>query len=364
MGQHEVWLNRILGLFGPTPAEHRGRLLQQDPARERERSARLSAVALAEAQLSRGRSLADAATLLGLDAETLRSWCAKVRVGQLVPLRRGRPAQTMTRVQRQQAIDTLDARRGAGVGSLREQMPELGRNAVQDFVRRHRSIRAKRRRRTLCWLEWHVPGAVWAIDGTLLAEPIAGHGRRLLTVVDLGSGETIACLPIPGESADAVIAALASLVARFGTPIVIKWDNGSGFVADAVRAWCAARGITLMHSPPRRPTYNGACESHNRWAKARILAAAAAAGRSRRPQVDDLRAACTWQGRPHSADENLRQAFQAAFADQLGALCTARGLADVEAAGHAMRRSLERVAARRALELCHILTIRGRDYRW
>jgi hypothetical protein len=88
------------------------------------------------------------------------------------------------------------------------------------------------------------------------------------------------------------------------------------------------------------------------------------AGRPGRPRIDDLNAACTWRGTRHIVNGRLRQAFQTAFADQLVAACTAVGLVDVAAVRHARRRSLERVAARRALQLCHILTIRGRGYRW
>jgi len=62
--------------------------------------------------------------------------------------------------------------------------------------------------------------------------------------------------------------------------------------------------------------------------------------------------------------EDLRAAFRARLDAELRTALAARGLAEPTQAGQAVRRSLERVAIRRALELCHILTIRGRDFRW
>jgi hypothetical protein len=48
---------------------------------------------------------------------------------------------------------------------------------------------------------------------------------------------------------------------------------------------------------------------------------------------------------------------------QRQALAQAGGLADLAHGGHHQRARLERVAIRRTLEECHILSIAGRDYR-
>lgn len=266
---------------------------------------------------------------------------------------------------RQQAIAQLDGDNARSVRAVREVLPGVGRNAAARLVRRHRFLRRKRRRRLLCRLEWHTPGTVWAIDGTWLPWPVEGAGRRALVMVDLGARAVLDCRSIPSERADAILACLQDAVARFGAPLVIKWDNGSGFVAGEVRSWCHARGITLLHSPPRRPTYNGACEVHNRWAKARIVHAATVAGATGRLVAGHLAAACTVPATGLTPPpEALRRDFHARVHEHLVALAAGQGLADQRPLGNAMRRSLERVAARRALQECHILTIRGRDYRW
>src|SRR5690606_39436435 len=67
-------------------------------------------------------------------------------------------------------------------------------------LQRYRFLRGKRRRRRLCRLQWHEPGAVWAIDGTWLPWPVEGAGRQALVIVDLGARAVLACRSIPGRS--------------------------------------------------------------------------------------------------------------------------------------------------------------------
>jgi len=312
----------------------------------------------------RGKGFAQAADLIGIRPATLRAWLASASRTPAPSPRPGRPRVTIARPDRQRAIAALDRRAACGVGTLRRHMPALGRNAAGQLVRRHHFLRSKRRRRRLCQLQWHLPGTVWAMDGTWLPHPLLSGARQALTVVDLGSRKVLAVEPIPGEQAAAVVVCLAALVARFGAPLVLKCDNGAGFIAEPVRRFCEAHQIALMHSPPRQPSYNGACEAHNRWSKDRIRCAALAAGREDVLLPEDLAAACTWQGTTSAVTQQLRDAFRDRLAAELRTALAARGLAQPTEASQAVRRSLERVAIRRALEQCHILTIRGRDFRW
>ena len=257
---------------------------------------------------------------------------------------------------RQRVIELLDRRESRGVGSVCQRVA-IGRNAAAEQVRRYRFLRTKRRRRLLCELHWHVPGAVWAIDGTWLPWPVEGAGRQALVIVELGRGNVIACQPIAGERADAILAFLEDAVRRFGAPLVIKWDNGSGFVAEQVQTWCEYHGIARLHSPPRRPSYNGGCEVRNRWAKDRIVRAALAAGRDGILLREDLAAACQALPSMPALPLALRPRFREALRCERQALAEERGLALGHAIDNPMRRSLERVAVRRALIRCHILTI-------
>ena len=58
----------------------------------------------------------------------------------------------------------------------------------------------------------------------------------------------------------------------------------------------------------------------------------------------------------------LRAHFHAVVDLQLSAVAAERGLALISPLRDHVRRSLERVAVQRALQLCHILTIEGREY--
>jgi hypothetical protein len=60
--------------------------------------------------------------------------------------------------------------------------------------------------------------------------------------------------------------------------------------------------------------------------------------------------------------DDVRARFQAVVAEQLALVRSERGLADAQVLRDDLRRSLARVAVRRALELCHILSIEGREF--
>ena len=172
-------------------------------------------------------------------------------------------------------------------------------------------------------LRWLVPGAVWAIDGTWLDQPVAPLGRRALVVVELHSRKTLCVESVPGERAGAVIACLRRLIEKHGAPLVLKADNGSAFIAKCLARFCGSHGITLMHSPVRRPRWNGTCEVSGRWAKRRAVAAAALRGASGGLCQADLDCAVTFCGIMPRIDDALRERFLATVAQQLAAVVTA-----------------------------------------
>lgn len=248
-----------------------------------------------------------------------------------------------------------------GLPRLRRAIPGLPKNSAVAFLRRLKRVRGRQRRRHWCALQWVVPGAVWAIDGTWFDQPVGDNGRRALVVVELHSRRTLCFDSVRGERARAVIACLRRLIAAHGAPLVLKADNGSAFIATCLARFCRRHGITLMHSPVRRPRWNGTCEVSGRWAKRRAVAAARLRGASTLCQTD-LDAAVTFTGTMPRVDDALRQRFLDFVAEQLAVVVKERGLVIDYLTKDHVRRSLGRVAARRALQLCHILTIRGREY--
>lgn len=250
---------------------------------------------------------------------------------------------------------------GIGLPRLRATIPGLPKNSAAAFLKRVKRVRGRRRGRRWCVLQWLVAGAVWAIDGTWFDRPVAGRGRRALVVVEMHSRRTLCVESVAGERAAAVIACLRRLIALHGAPLVLKADNGSAFSSKCLARFCRRHGITLMHSPVRRPRWNGTCEVSGRWAKRRAEAAARARGSASLCQ-QDLDAAVTFAGTMPRIDVALRQRFLALVAEQLVIAAEERGLALGDDTRDHHRRSLGRVAAQRALQLCHILSIRGREY--
>jgi transposase InsO family protein len=166
-----------------------------------------------------------------------------------------------------------------------------------------------------------------------------------------------------GERAEAAECVLAELFERHGVPLVLKLDNGPGFVARRLRDFCRRHGVTLLHSPVRRPQWNGCCEVSGRWAKARIEAAWRARGARGDLTPADLEAAVSFVGPMPRVDDGLRERFLDVLAQQLAIAAAEQGLVFARVSQDHVRRSLGRVAARRALQLCHILSIEGRRYR-
>lgn len=249
-----------------------------------------------------------------------------------------------------------------GLPTLRRAIAGLPKNSTAAFLKRLKRVRGRRRRRRWCKVHWLVRGSVWAIDGTWFDQPVGDHGRRVLVVVEMHSRRTLCVDSVEGERARAVIACLQRLIAKHGAPLVIKADNGSAFIARCLARFCRRRGITLMHSPVRRPRWNGTCEVSGRWAKQRAVAAARLRGSSKLCQAD-LDAAVTFVGTMPRIDDDLRQRFLALVAEQLVVAAREQGLVIAAQLEDHVRRSLGRVAARRALQLCHILSIEGREYR-
>ena len=74
-------------------------------------------------------------------------------------------------------------------------------------------------------------------------------------------------LPAENETADTVICGLHELFEEHGAPLVLKCDNGPGFVAQALKQFLCDRSVVTLYSPPYAPWYNGAIERANRSLK-------------------------------------------------------------------------------------------------
>jgi transposase InsO family protein len=178
-----------------------------------------------------------------------------------------------------------------GVLALRECFPAMSRSELTDLLRRYRRVWRKRHRVPLRVLTWLVPGRVWAIDFTGPRPAIEGRYPYLLAVRDLATGQQLLWQPVEAATSEAARAALASLFAEHGAPLVVKCDNGSPFTADVVQQLLATHRVVSLFSPAYWPRYNGSIEAGIGSLKGRTEAGATRAGHPGEWTWDDVAAA-------------------------------------------------------------------------
>jgi putative transposase len=106
------------------------------------------------------------------------------------------------------------------------------------------------------------PNHVWSYD---FVEDRTHDGRkfRMLNVIDEFTRECLAIRVNRKLKAVDVIDVLSDLFILRGIPGHIRSDNGSEFVATAVREWITAVGARTAYIEPGSPWENGYCESFN-----------------------------------------------------------------------------------------------------
>ena len=106
------------------------------------------------------------------------------------------------------------------------------------------------------------PNHVWSYD---FVEDRTHDGRkfRMLNIIDEFTRECLAIRVSRKLKAVDVIDVLSDLFILRGIPGHIRSDNGSEFVAKAVREWISAVGAKTAYIEPGSPWENGYCESFN-----------------------------------------------------------------------------------------------------
>ena len=344
------------------------RMRNQDPW-----CARRSAVAVTRWLGLQDHSLREAAAVLQVRSSTLQGWCASSCASRT---RRGRPPVVVSSLDRERVLETLDQSAGrVAVRQLKRIHPEVPCRVLADLKQEDRCVR----RRSLCRLNWTRPGTVWAADFTHLSKPVEGL-HKVLSVRYLPSGRQLLTWLCAGESAEIVQLALESLFERHGPPLVLKDDNGSGFIALRVQEVLARYGVLALFSPPRTPSYNGACEAGIGALKARAHALAARRGRPGYLLWDDIEAArrlgnqilipwhgrlCSrdelWQQRARTSDE-LRRSFRSRYRHHELVVRSRRRIDGRTELARREQASVDRVAIPAALQELELLVIGGRSF--
>jgi transposase InsO family protein len=139
----------------------------------------------------------------------------------------------------------------------------MRRVELADRLAHYRTACRRLSRTTTCRLTWLRVGAVWAMDFVEAPELIDGRLPYLLSILDLASRYTLLWSPVTHEDAATVLTHLGELFSEHGVPLVLKSDNGSAFLCDALKSFLTDWLVAPLYSPPRRPQYNGACERNN-----------------------------------------------------------------------------------------------------
>ena len=103
---------------------------------------------------------------------------------------------------------------------------------------------------------------VWTYD-FVLDRTEDGKRLKLLTVVDEHTRECLAIEVARSITAEVVIAVLARLVAQRGPLESIRSDNGSEFIAAAVRWWMSTQAMQSLYIAPGSPWENAYSETFN-----------------------------------------------------------------------------------------------------
>jgi transposase InsO family protein len=236
-----------------------------------------------------GATQEEAARSIGLARTTVGRWRADWSDSRLAIRPRGRRAKRADRDQRSDLLHVLEHEgTGVGIPELKSRFPKIARRELESIRSRRASVLRRKRAESLFTLSWTRAGSVWATDFTQCPTPIDDDFRKLMLVRDLASGAQLTSLPCTGESAAEVRLVLEDLFAEHGAPLVIKEDNGPGFIAQATRELLAEHGVLVLYSPPYSPSYNGACEAGNGSIKCRATRIAAHAGRAGHWTADDV----------------------------------------------------------------------------
>jgi transposase InsO family protein len=377
-------VKRIAAAFAAKRAREKERkrrrgIVGQREERETEREVRRSAVATARWLDRRGLPAAEAACRLCLSRQALARWQDDWREKRLSTEPIGRPAERPEPWRRNLVIAVLWLfGPQLSEDELKKMFPSFSRGELRELRWRALTVGKKRYGQIIAALRWRKPGRIWALDFMEPPVPVDGMYNYILVARDLASGKLLLSLPVPRCDAKTVIDALAALFLEHGPPLVIKWDNGSAFIAEATRDFLAAREVLALYSPPGLPSYNGSCEAGIGGLRTRTHLESARNDRPGEWTCDDVEAGrllANETARPRGAGgltpdeawarrtpitEEERRKFKQTVEDERKRERAARGVLLPLALGRKEEDSIDRMAIGRALIQSDLLLIRRR----
>ena len=122
------------------------------------------------------------------------------------------------------------------------------------------------RRIHLRWIEWLVPGIVWAMDFTGYAVGIRDK-VYLHNTQDLGSRYKFSPMAGAYPVGEEVAGDLSDKIDRYGPPLILKRDNKGNMNHPAINEVLSASFILPLNNPEYYAPYNGAIEESQREIK-------------------------------------------------------------------------------------------------
>ncbi len=103
---------------------------------------------------------------------------------------------------------------------------------------------------------------VWTYD-FVFDQSLSGKSLKMLTLIDEYTRECLAVEVGVSITSERVRQVLQKSLSGKRLPEMIRSDNGSEFIAEAVNDWLTANGIKPIFIEPGKPWQNGKCESFN-----------------------------------------------------------------------------------------------------
>ncbi len=103
---------------------------------------------------------------------------------------------------------------------------------------------------------------VWTYD-FVFDQSLSGKSLKMLTLIDEFTRECLAVEVGVSIKSERVRQILQRVCAKIGKPELIRSDNGSEFISQAVNDWLAENGIKPLFIEPGKPWQNGKGESFN-----------------------------------------------------------------------------------------------------
>jgi hypothetical protein len=151
---------------------------------------------------------------------------------------------------RDMALLRYGIKRTQGAGDMTQKYRDsVSRREMAELLRRERAEKRLQLRR----IAWHVPGSVFAIDGTELET-----GMTVQQMRDMASKYKFP--PLAGTCGEEVAGYLSHCFHTYGAPLFLKRDNGSNLNHASVNEVLAEHSVIPVNSPRHYPPYNGGIE--------------------------------------------------------------------------------------------------------